>query len=177
MSFYFPPPYFIYRKENYAMASVVFLFLFFQTHFANLQFSTICDMPSAFLDFGAIYLRAYWLECSNFFKNLYGKVANDSVPNFRCPKIFHPEVICENKLKKPKVFRANRWTWLASVPRAYVDCLCWWNWCEINRSGFSTSLKKMCCFCGNLAGNFKFCKKIHVYGQCFKVWKWLGWFE
>ena len=35
---YFLPPYFILGKENKSMATDVFLFVFFPTHFANLQF-------------------------------------------------------------------------------------------------------------------------------------------
>ena len=54
----------------YSMA--IGVFLFFHTPFANLHFvfhsllMTICDMPSVFLDFQALYLQAYWLECSTF---------------------------------------------------------------------------------------------------------------
>ena len=50
------------------MASGVFLSFFFQTHFANIQFVTICDMPSVFLEFEALHLIKFWFERSSFLK-------------------------------------------------------------------------------------------------------------
>ena len=42
----------------------------FSDQFTIYQFCqfTICDMPSVFLDFEALYLRAYWLERYSFLK-------------------------------------------------------------------------------------------------------------
>ena len=51
-------------------------------------------MPFSFLDFEALYLKAYW----------YSEVLIGHVQNHRHPKIFCPEVIRENKLKKSKKF-------------------------------------------------------------------------
>ena len=80
------------ERNNYLMLSVVFLFRFFQTHFANSEFippsnenifmSQICDKHSAFRNFEALYLRAFSLERSSFFEKLYGKVVIDHVPNW-----------------------------------------------------------------------------------------------
>ena len=84
---------------------------------------TICNIPSAFLDFEVIHLGTHWLKRSTFSKNLHGKVANSHVSNIRRPKNYHPEVIEENKLQTLENFKANPRNLLASVQCGYGDCL------------------------------------------------------
>ena len=89
---YFPPPNFIYGKGNYSTATVVFLFLFFQTHFANLEFVHFLPCLLHFLNLKR-YISDTLYGPFQFFKNLYGTVANDQVPNFQRPKIFWGQIV------------------------------------------------------------------------------------
>ena len=50
----------------------------------------ICVSLSAFLDFEALFIRVYSLECSKFWKNLDGGVAIDEFSNIKCPNYFLP---------------------------------------------------------------------------------------
>ena len=50
--------------------------------------STISGVPSVFIDFDALYLRACWLERSDFIENLFDNVATHHVPNFQGSKTF-----------------------------------------------------------------------------------------
>ena len=72
----------MHGKKNYTMASVVFLFLFTFCQFRICSLlMKICDMPSAFFEFEAFYLRAYWLESSGFIKPC-SKVVDDNSQSF-----------------------------------------------------------------------------------------------
>ena len=51
------------------MARGVFLFLFFGRILPINSLITSNDMPSAFSDFEASYLRSYWLQCSSLLKS------------------------------------------------------------------------------------------------------------
>ena len=88
-------PHILYGKENYSLARGVFFSDAFCQLNENLFMSQICVMPDPFLDFEALYLRAYWLEPCIFFENMYGTI--DRVPNLRRPKKFRQEVISKIK--------------------------------------------------------------------------------
>ena len=84
------------------MTGGVFLFLFLQTHFANLKFVHFVKCTVRFWTLKRYISKHIGWEAFWFSKNLYGKVANDLVPNFQQPKIFRREVISKNELETPK---------------------------------------------------------------------------
>ena len=102
--------YISYEKKNYSMATVVFLFLFFPTHFANLKF-TSNDHLLMFKLWHALWGSWLWSVISqsvlvgaiSFFENLYGKVTIDQFQIFRRPKSFRREKICKKPTANAKI--------------------------------------------------------------------------
>ena len=85
---------------------------------------TICDMPSAFLDLEASYLRAYWLERSSFFKTLRERLWLTIANIFGLRNNFPGKLLAKTEdTEKFQGKKSNRIS-LASASFAYDGCQC-----------------------------------------------------
>ena len=110
----------LYMEKKILHSRVLFSFFFSRQilpiyNFMICSFSmTVCDMPSAFLDFEALYLRAYWLGVLIVLKTCTARL-----------RITKTQLICQEVVsgKEPDTLsiRANRRLWLALVPCIYFS--------------------------------------------------------